>query len=62
MGRGEKKAKLLAICKSMAALTSFLCDSGLVGNRSPSSGLVANKPLERAEKSDERGSHTTCIQ
>ena len=56
--RGEKKAKLLAVCKSMAALTSFLCDAGLVGNRLHFSGLVANKPLEPAEKSDvKRKSH-----
>ena len=50
--RGEEKAKLLAVCKCMAALTSFLCDVGLVGNRSHSPGLVANKPLQPAEKSD----------
>ena len=53
-GRKEREwgeeTKLLAVCKCMAAITSFLCDAGLVGNRSPSSGLVANKSLEPAEK------------
>ena len=53
-GRKEREwgeeTKLLAVCKCMTALTSFLCDAGLVGNRSPSSGLVANKSLEPAEK------------
>ena len=61
-GRKEREwgeeTKLLAVCKSMAALTSFLCDAGLVGNRLHFSGLVANKPLEPAEKSDvKRKSH-----
>ena len=53
-GRKEREwgeeTKLLAVCKCMTALTSFLCDAGLVGNRSHSSGLVANKSLEPAEK------------
>ena len=49
---------MLTVCKCMAALTSFFCDAGLVGNRSHSSGLVANKSLEPAEKSDvKRKSH-----
>ena len=40
------------ICECMGALTGFFRDAGFVVNISSSSGLIANKPLEPAEKSD----------
>ena len=38
--------------KCMAVLTGFFRDADFVVNSSSSSGLIANKPLEPAEKSD----------